>query len=241
MKIIKKTYIVLGLIALIIAGILAINIPQNNRLSKTFDSDISLSTLLNDAKEIKIEKKIFSLKKHYYILIDDVVVGEVTGKVFPIFGDKLTMKDVNGNIIKSEYQVKRLGFSEKNGFNISLNRLAEIVDSSDNTTGYIGEEKLKNLFSFNHIQYFYDANKNKNGYAKRDSILFPTKDYTVYNNDGTEAYSIDGNIFSLSNKATITKKDSSNIDIEDVIFYTIIENSIIDYQSASSSNNNSNS
>lgn len=222
-------FIVLFVIAII--GAFVLRTLQNKKLSNNINSDVSLSTLLSNANEITIEKKIFSFKPHHYILADNILVGEVVSNVFSMFGDTLTITDVDGNIIKSEYERKRVGFSEKHGFNISLNRLAELVDASGNTTGYIGEERLKNLLSLNHIQYFYDANKNTQGYAKRDYITFYTKDYTVYNSDNTKAYTIDGNLFSLPHKATIKKHNKSNITMEDVIFYTIIENSIIDHGS----------
>lgn len=231
-----QTCILLGIIIVMIASIFIINDSQRKRLSKTTDSDLPLSTLLNNSNIIKIEKKFYSLNKHYYILADNMVVGEVKGKRFPVLGDTLIMTDVKGNVIKSEYEIKRVGFSKKNGFNISLNRLAELVDADSNTTGYIGEERLKNLLSVKHIQYFYDANKTTQGYAKRNSIILYNKDYTVYNNDNTTAYTIDGTIFNLPSKATITKHTDSHINMEDVIFYTIIENSIVDYSFTNSNN-----
>lgn len=98
--------------------------------------------IMNISNEITLEKKIFSFKKHYYILSDGVLVGEVTGKLFPIFGDTLKLKDINGNLIKKENQIKRLGLTQVKLFNISINRLAQVKDSNGNITGYIGEQKI---------------------------------------------------------------------------------------------------
>ncbi|MBM6839557.1 hypothetical protein H9X77_15390, partial [Clostridium saudiense] len=125
---------------------------------------------------ITIEKKLFSLRKHYYILSDGVLIGEVKGKLFPIFGDTLQLKDVHGNLIKKESQIKRLGLTQVKLFNISINRLAKVEDANGDTTGYIGEEKQRDFWRLKRVQYFYDKNRNKEGRATPDAILF-CKDY----------------------------------------------------------------
>ena len=238
---------VVGVIALIvIVGGITINTIQMKNLYKKTISDNSnleaqtLQQILDNTNEIELEKKIFSLKKHYYIKVDDIVVGEVIGKFMPIFGDELTMIDSEGQLVKKEYQIKRLGPTHKKGFNVSIDRLAELTDAQGNTTGYIGEEKIKDWWKLTRRQYFYDNNYKKIASAKQNNIFF-CKNFTVYDNDENIIYSIDGNLFSLRNKTTIEKKDNTVIDEEDVIFYTIIENSIIDSQSSSSSSSSSSS
>lgn len=198
----------------------------------------SLEEILDEAKEIKIQRKIFSFRKHYYVSVDNVVVGEVRGRFFTPFGDKLELLDSKGNVIKSEYQIKRLGPTYGNLFNISLDRLAEVSDSNGNVTGYIGEEKLSDFWKLNRRQYFYDETGRKIGSGKQKFFMF-CKDYTITNSKGDKVYDIDGNIFSLTSKFNITKVNNENIDEEDVIFYTIIENSILDNKSKESSSNNS--
>lgn len=201
---------------------------SKKNVSENFDvRSNSLMEILDNANEIRLEQKILSFKKHYYIKVDEVLVGEVTGEFLTFFGDTLTMTDINGYTVRKEYQIKRLGPTKGKSFNISLSRLAEIRDSNDSITGYIGEEKLKDFFNLNHKQYFYDKDTAKVGYA-RPNFFILSKDYKVYDNDDNILYEIDGNIFSLSSKATIVKKDNHSIDEEDVIFYTIIENAIID-------------
>lgn len=218
-------------------------IQMNNLFEKTSSSlfDInneSLSEILDNASTFKIQKQIFSLKKQYFITVDDVVVGKVTGKLFRIFGDNLQMTDSKGNIVKSEYQVKRIGPTNGKLFNLSFSRLAEIQDSEGAITGYIGEEKLKDFWRLNHRQYFYNNDAGKVGSAKPDFFIL-SKDYKVLDEQDNVDYIIDGNIFSLSSKAIITKNDNSNIDEGSVIFYTIIENAIIDSKTSNSSSSSS--
>ncbi|MEF9991755.1 MAG: hypothetical protein RRZ84_06990 [Romboutsia sp.] len=229
-------------ICIIAMGSLVIENSQINGLFKKTSSELfdtntqSLEEILNKTSTIKIQKKFFSLKKHYYISVDNVVIGEVTGKVFPIFGDKLILKDSNGNIVKSESQIKRIGPTSGKLFNLSFDRLAQIKDSKGSITGYIGEEKLKDFWKLSHRQYFYNENTEKLGSAKPDFFIL-SKDYTILDNNKDIDYIIDGNIFSLTSKATITKNDNSQIAEEDVIFYTIIENSIIDSKTTKSTSN----
>lgn len=233
------------LVSMLVVGFLVAScflthkVQMNNLFKKTSSSlfDInkdSLEEILDNAPAFKIQRQIFSLKKQYFITVDDVVVGKVTGKFFRIFGDKLDMTDAKGNVVKSEYQVKRLGPTNGKLFNLSFSRLAEIQNSEGDVTGYIGEEKLKDFWRLTHKQYFYNNNAEKIGSAKPDFFIF-SKDYKVSDVEDNVDYIVDGNIFSLSSKATITKNDSSNIDEETVIFYTIIENAIIDSKTSNSS------
>lgn len=194
----------------------------------------SLEEILDEASEIEIQRQIFSFRKHYYISVDDVVVGEVKGRFFTPFGDKLEIFDSKGNVVKTEHQIKRLGPTYGSLFNISLNRLSEISDADGNITGYIGEEKLKDFWRLNHRQYFYDASGKKIGTGKQKFFIL-CKNYTITNPEGNEAYDIDGNIFSLRSKYIIRKNDKMDIEEEDVIFYTIIENSILDSKNNESS------
>lgn len=220
-----------GILILILVCTLGFYIAQRIRVFGTTSTELinpqtqSFDEMIDNSTEITIEKKIFSFKKHYYILSDGVLIGEVTGKLFPIFGDTLKLKDIHGNLIKKESQIKRLGLTQVKLFNISINRLAQIEDSEGNTTGYIGEQKLKDFWRLKRVQYFYDKDHNNLGKAIPDTILF-CRDYKIFDNNDNVDYIIDGNIFSPTHKYTITIKDSNDIAVEDAIFYTIIENSI---------------
>lgn len=220
-----------GILILILVCTLGFYIAQRIRVFGTTSTELinpqtqSFDEIIDNSTEITIEKKIFSFKKHYYILSDGVLIGEVTGKLFPIFGDTLKLKDIHGNLIKKESQIKRLGLTQVKLFNISINRLAQIEDSEGNTTGYIGEQKLKDFWRLKRVQYFYDKDHNNLGKAIPDTILF-CRDYKIFDNNDNVDYIIDGNIFSPTHKYTITIKDSNDIAVEDAIFYNIIENSI---------------
>lgn len=245
MKILNK---IINTILIIIAGLVLFvflwHQLQMNRVFGTEASNLvnpktqSFEEILSISKEITMEKKILSLRKHYYIMSDGVLIGEVTGKLFPLFGDVLELKDIHGNIIKKESQIKRLGLTQVKLFNISMDRLAQIEDETQTVTGYIGEEKLKDWWKIKHIQYFYNSDFQKEGTGKPDSF-FLNKDFKVFDNEGELDYIIDGNFFSPTSKFTLDIIDNSDIEIEDVIFYTIIENSIINSKLSESVSNSS--
>lgn len=227
---------IINTILIIIAGLILWTFlwhqAQMNRVFGTESTNLinpatqSFEEILSISKEITMEKKILSIRKHYYIMSDGVLIGEVTGKLFPLFGDMLVLKDTHGNTIKKESQIKRLGLTQIKLFNVSIDRLAQIEDENSNVLGYIGEEKLKDWWKIKRIQYFYNSDFEKEGTGKPDSLFF-NKDFKIFDNEGELDYVIDGNFFSPTSKYTLDIIDTSDIDIEDVIFYTIIENSII--------------
>ncbi|MEG2935710.1 MAG: hypothetical protein RR844_04380, partial [Clostridium sp.] len=233
MKFLNK---IINTILIIIAGLILWTFlwhqAQMNRVFGTESTTLinpntqSFEEILSISKEITMEKKILSIRKHYYIMSDGVLIGEVTGKLFPFFGDVLVLKDTHGNTIKKESQIKRLGLTQVKLFNVSIDRLAQIEDETQTVTGYIGEEKLKDWWKIKRIQYFYNSDFEKEGTGKPDSFFF-NKDFKIFDNEDELDYVIDGNFFSPTSKYTLDIIDTSDIDIEDVIFYTIIENSII--------------
>lgn len=206
-------------------------IAQKIRVFGTSSTDLinpqvqSFDEIMELSSDLTLEKKIFSFRKHYYVLSDGVLVGEVTGKLFPIFGDTLKLKDINGNIIKKESQIKRIGLTQVKLFNLSINRLAQVEDSNGNITGYIGEQKLTDFWRLKRVEHFYNSSYKKLGRGIPDSIIL-CRDYKIFDNDDNVDYIIDGSIFSPTHKYKITINDTSDIDVEDAIFYTIIENSI---------------
>lgn len=245
MKLLNKIInIILIIIAGLILGIFLLHQAQMNRVFGTESTNLvnpntqSFEEILSSSKEIAMEKKILSIRKHYYIMSDGVLIGEVKGKLFPFFGDVLELKDIHGNIIKKESQIKRLGLTQVKLFNVSIDRLAQIEDSTQTITGYIGEEKLKDWWKIKRIQYFYNSDFEKEGTGKPDSF-FLNKDFKIFDNDGEVDYVIDGNFFSPTSNFTLDIIDNSDIAIEDVIFYTIIENSIINSKLSESGSSSS--
>lgn len=245
MKLLNKIInTILIIIAGLILGIFLLHQAQMNRVFGTESTNLvnpntqSFEEILSSSKEIAMEKKILSIRKHYYIMSDGVLIGEVKGKLFPFFGDVLELKDIHGNIIKKESQIKRLGLTQVKLFNVSIDRLAQIEDSTQTITGYIGEEKLKDWWKIKRIQYFYNSDFEKEGTGKPDSF-FLNKDFKIFDNDGEVDYVIEGNFFSPTSKFTLDIIDNSDIAIEDVIFYTIIENSIINSKLSESGSSSS--
>ncbi len=245
MKILNKIInTILIIIVLLVLCIFLLHQGQMNRVFGSKSTNLvnpktqSFEAILENSQKITMEKKLLSIRKHYYIMSDGVLIGEVRGKLFPFFGDTLELKDIHGNLIKSESQIKRLGLTQIKLFNVSIDRLAQIEDENNNVTGYIGEEKLKDWWKIKRIQYFYNSDYEKKGSGKPDSFFF-NKDFKVFDNEDNLDYIIDGNFFSPTSKFTLNIEDSSDIDIEDVIFYTIIENSIINSKLNESSSSNS--
>lgn len=245
MKLLNKIInTILIIIAGLILGLFLLHQAQMNRVFGTESTNLvnpntqSFEEILSSSKEIAMEKKILSIRKHYYIMSDGVLIGEVKGKLFPFFGDVLELKDIHGNIIKKESQIKRLGLTQVKLFNVSIDRLAQIEDSTQTITGYIGEEKLKDWWKIKRIQYFYNSDFEKEGTGKPDSF-FLNKDFKIFDNDGEVDYVIDGNFFSPTSNFTLDIIDNSDIAIEDVIFYTIIENSIINSKLSESGSSSS--
>lgn len=228
-KIGKGIAVVLGAIVIVIG---LFYVAQLNRVYGTKSTELinpkvqTFHEIMEISNEITIEKKLFAFRKHYFVLSDGVLVGEVKGRFFPIFGDKLELRDVNNKVIKQESQIKRLGLTQVKMFNISINRLAQIEDANGKTTGYIGEEKLKDFWKIKRIQYFYNSDYKRIGSGQADALLFG-KDYKIFDNEDNVDYVIDGSFFSPTSKFTITIKDKSDVEVEDAIFFTIIENSIM--------------
>lgn len=232
MKVINKILKWLGIIIIsILLVFLGFYVAQKIRVFGKTSTDLinpqiqSFQEIIEVSNEITIEKKIFSFRKHYYVLSDGVLIGEVTGKFFPVFGETLKLKDIYGNLIKKEMQIKRLGLTQVKLFNMSINRLAKVEDDNGNTTGYIGEEKLRDFWRLKRVLHFYDEDYKKQGSGQADAILL-CKDFKVFDTDNNVDYVIDGSIFSPTSRYTIDIKDKSDVPVEDVIFYTIIENSI---------------
>jgi uncharacterized protein YxjI len=95
---------------------------------------------LRSAREIRIEEKVFNRGKDYDVKVDGQIVAKVAGKNFrmPWQGDVFTLQTVDGVVLASEKEHKRRMFES--------NRSAAISDGAGGIWGYIGEQKLKDLF-----------------------------------------------------------------------------------------------
>lgn len=193
-------------------------VEQNkNTVSNSQKEEIDLLATLNNAKEIEVKEKLVSIGAGYDIYADDIHVGEINGKYVNLTGDVFELKDLDGNVVKSEKQIKR--------WNVKLNRMAEVYDKDKNVSGYIGEEKIKDMFSLGYKFHFYDKDKNEIGYTDQKVLSF-TDTFKVYDMDNNLDYVIEGEFVSLTSSYDIEINDTSNIKPEDVVFYTAIQNEI---------------
>lgn len=174
-------------------------------------------SLLTNAQTIKVSVDPFSINPEYDITINGQEFGEVEGKYFNVIGDVFTLEDEAGNVWGSEKQIKRWG--------VKLNRLAQVMNPDGETVGYIGEEKVKDLFKYGYSFHFYDEAKNE--IAHSDQVFFSiTRQYKIKDNEGNLLYNIKGNFLALTNTYTIEVVDSSVVPVEQAIFLTCILDAI---------------
>ena len=173
--------------------------------------------VLNEASEITVKAKYFSVRNSYTIYVDDVEFGDVTGKYFKALGDTFTFSNIKETKLSSESQIKR--------WDIKLNRLAEVYDYNDNIIGYIGEEVFKDLFKLGYTFHFYDKDKNEIGICKQEVFKF-SDTFDIYDNDDNKCYVIEEKLASWSNEYYITVYDNSTIPTDQAIYLTCILDSI---------------
>lgn len=180
---------------------------------------------INKADELKIKEAIFSLgKKKYTISVKEndefIEVAEIKGKYAKITGDVFTMRDMDGNILATEKQIKRWG--------VKLNRLAVVYDHDDNIIGYIGEE-LDKMLSIGSLLHFYDSDKNEIGIFDQVNISLTGKKFNILKTDSEEEdYKISKDLMSTSDTYKIEVIDSSVISPIEVIFSVAIDDAISD-------------
>ena len=118
-----------------------------------------LLTTLEQSHMIEVKQSWFSLNKSYKVYVDGNKVGKVEGLYFNLFGERLVLSDLNGDVYGSEQQIKR--------WNIRLNRLAQVYNSSNETVGFIGEEVIEDFFRWGKTFHFYDENRKEDVYKRQ--------------------------------------------------------------------------
>jgi hypothetical protein len=210
----KKIFICLVLFAFVLSGCSAHSSSQKTQ-SKDYKK------ILNNAKTIRIEEDPISVWKHYDILVDDTKVAEVTGKFITAFGDEFEMKDMNGNVLTKEKQMKRYG--------LKFNRMAVFYDEKGNITGYIGEQTMTKLFSIGY--YFHFLNKDKKQIGISDQVNFSAfKQNNFIDNDNHVDYFVKENFSLFHDTYDVTIHDKENIPLYQAILMTCIEDAIKDAQ-----------
>lgn len=172
---------------------------------------------LNTAKEISLEENILTYNNSYDVKINDKKFGSINGEYIHFTGDTFTFTNNNDLEIASEKQIKRWG--------IKLNRLAEIYDANGEVSGYIGEEKINDLFKIGYKFHFYDKDKNELGYIKKQyfSIL---DHFDIYNMENEIVYTIDKDLTMFADRYTIKVIDNKDISADKAIFATAIMHAI---------------
>lgn len=187
-----------------------------------------LSKLAN-AKTIKITTDIVSLNSGHTVYIDDEKFGTISGKYVNVTGDKFTLKSKDGTILASEKQIKR--------WNVKLNRMAEVYNFEGNVVGYIGEEKIKDMFKYGYVFHFYDKNKNEIGYTNKQFIsLMDT--YKIFNMSDELCYEVKENFNLIQDSYDIEVINSNDIPAEQAVFFTSIVNAIRNADTSKKSNKN---
>lgn len=211
--------VLLGFVGTCVLGIFSSDSPVTRTTGQSPYED-----KLRSASKIEVKEKVISIGKHYDLYVDGEKVAEVTGKAIEILGDVFTLKTVDGKVLASEKESKRF---------LRLSRAAICYDGDGSVTGYIGEEKLKDLFSWSYVFHFYDANKKEIGKSKKlgKSSLGRHK---LYDNQGNADYDIDKRfravgLVTSADKYILTRIDfESSIPLEYAIFITCIEDAIAD-------------
>lgn len=248
----KICSIVLGVVIILILVICAVNldlsnnseevVPVNNNLSSSAIEESSTADLennegtnsevnnvdedvlekINTASNVQIKEKIITLNKEYGVYIDGKEIATVSGKYVNITGDVFKLKDMKGNVLSSEKQIKRWG--------IKLNRLAKLMDNDEKVIGYVGEDVIKDFFAISKYKFhFYDENKEEYAYTK-EKILSLLYEFEVYNTDDTKIYKVEKDFNIITDSYNITKMEDSELSMDKVIFLTCIVDSIMDSQ-----------
>ena len=124
-----------------------------------------------------------------------------------ITGDVFTFTDANGNEIAKEKQIKRWG--------IKLNRLARLMDTEGNITGYIGEEFFTDFLSLSKYNFhIYDEERNELGYTK-ERILSLFYEFNVYDVSDEILFKISKKL-DIVDSYEIVKQKESDISMKDV-------------------------
>lgn len=183
----------------------------------------SYENKLRSASQIKIQEKLFSWAKHYDIYVEGEKVAEVTGKAIEFWGDVFTLKTADDKILASEKECKRF---------LELNRAAICYDGQGNVTGYLGEDRIRELFSLSYVFHFYDTNKIEVGKSKKLGKT-ALNIHKLYDNEGNVDYEIDKKFAFFADKYVLTRRDfESSIPLEHAVFIVCIEDAIADAHSS---------
>ena len=228
-KITKRNILNLITILIILCLLMGCSSKTNSPNYVASSSQEYYSSLLEEATTVKIKEKFISFKKEYDIYVAGERIGTVSGKYVNITGDVFTFTDANGNEIAKEKQIKRWG--------IKLNRLARLMDTEGNITGYIGEEFFTDFLSLSKYNFhIYDEERNELGYTK-ERILSLFYEFNVYDVSDEILFKISKKL-DIVDSYEIVKQKESDISMIDVVFLTCIIDAIEDSTEEKDDNKN---
>lgn len=197
-------------IGLIFNGIVSFSVTAN-------DTPTDLLVELNKASTITVKKGWFSFNKSYKVYVDDELVGKIEGLYFNIFGERLVLKDLDGDVYGSEQQIKR--------WNININRLAQVYNGADDTVGFIGEQVIRDMFRYGKTFHFYDVQQNEIA-VSRQKIFHILPNYLIEDMEGEKLYQIKKKFSLFTTTYEIKVFNPNVLPVEQALFLTVILNSI---------------
>ena len=198
------------MIGLIFNGIFSFSVTAN-------DTPTDLLVELNKASTITVKKGWFSFNKSYKVYVDDELVGKIEGLYFNIFGERLVLKDLDGDVYGSEQQIKR--------WNININRLAQVYNGADDTVGFIGEQVIRDMFRYGKTFHFYDVHQNEIA-VSRQKIFHILPNYLIEDMEGEKLYQIKKKFSLFTTTYEIKVFNPNVLPVEQALFLTVILNSI---------------
>lgn len=198
--------------------------PTTNSKSESSSSSL-ITRLEKNTGQIEIRKIYFHPNKKYSIHLGDEKVGYITSNN-PIFrGKTFKIRDLDGNVIRSEKESKRF---------LTFNRSATFFDLSGYETIKIKENKGKNITEFNPEYRFGIFNNSGEiiGYTKANFFSILKKTHAIIDSMENNLYIIEKTgFFPKKYTIDIIEKDFNSIDVRDAILYTAINDNIISQNS----------
>jgi len=210
MKLIK-TLAAVTLVAIALTGCSALNISSMKEEKPVTDEGDHYATLgiLSDAETIRLEKDAISWGDHWSVKVNDTEVAEINGEPIYTIGDTYSLYTASGNFMGAEAEQYRV-----------VNSSAKLYDYNVEETGSIDQSFSFFLYSF---QLKNAAGETVGSMEQNFSFNF-TAD--IKNPDGSVAYKIDRDFFSIGDKVTLTAVDPQNVPVTQAIWMAVIANEI---------------
>lgn len=198
------------MICLLFSGMFNLSVKGN-------DSPTDLLVELNNASTITVKKSWFSFNKSYKVYVDDELIGKIEGLYFNVFGERLVLKDLDGDVYGSEQQIKR--------WNININRLAQVYNGADDTVGFIGEQVIRDFLRYGKTFHFYDIYQNEIAISKQ-KMFHILPNYLIEDTEGEKLYQIKKKFSLFTTTYEIKVFNPNVLPVEQTLFLTVILNSI---------------